>query len=77
MEIINTAISKFKQPLYELFEQNEAIKNEKSQKNSFFSRGFSFHFWDLEFFVGALPCLNFILNHQVYKSFGFEQGFEL
>ena len=35
MEIINTAISKFKQPLYELFEQNEAIKNDKFQKIAF------------------------------------------
>ena len=77
MEIINTAISKFKQPLYELFEQNEAIKNDKFQKIAFSPVALVFISETWNFFVGALLCLNFILNHQLYKSFGFEQGFEL
>jgi hypothetical protein len=33
-------------------------------KNSFFSPGFSFYFWDLNFFFRALICLNFILEYQ-------------
>ena len=48
-------------------------------KNSFFSPGFSFYFWDLNFFSRALICLNFILERQFFsfKSKNFEIWAEL
>ena len=48
-------------------------------KNSFFSPGFSFYFWDLNFFFRALIYLNFILELQFssFKSKNFEIWTEL